>query len=204
MAIIDWLASFKPGEIVWVEGLMAALFVRLPYELAKRRRPVVHSRADALDATLLVLFVVLLIGPPAVALNSTWFAFADWPHQTPLPLAIGTALMLFALWMLVRVHAALGDTWSRSLRIREGQPLVTDGIYARLRHPMYAAGLLVGLAQLALLDNWVAGMGGLLAMAGIVIIRVPREEAMMIEWYGEAYCAYRRRTGAILPWFGRR
>lgn len=199
MHVVDWLLSFTPGEIVWIVGLLAAFLIRLPWEVRKYRRKVVHSRVDALDVTLLVLCIACLVGLPVVALNTPLFAFADWRAATPLPFAVGTALMLFALWVLIQVHAALGDAWSRSLRIREGQTLVTTGIYGRIRHPMYSAGVLIGLGQLALLENWVAGAGGLIGMAGILFVRVPREEAMMIDWYGDSYRAYMGRTGAFLP-----
>jgi len=33
----------------------------------------------------------------------------------------------------------------------------------------------------------------------LFFLRVPREEQMMIDPFGEAYRAYRQRTGAIFP-----
>jgi len=59
--------------------------------------------------------------------------------------------------------------------------------------------LLVGLGQALLVANWIAGLSGLAATALLMAVRLPREEAMMIEQFGDRYRDYRRRVGAILP-----
>jgi len=75
----------------------------------------------------------------------------------------------------------LGRQWSHTLEVAEKHVLVTDGIYARIRHPIYASLVLWAAAQPFLLQNVVAGWGGAVAIAAEVwLVRVPREEAMMI------------------------
>ena len=64
---------------------------------------------------------------------------------------------------------------------------------------MYAAFLLFGIAQALLLPNWIAGWSGLVAVILLCVLRMPREEAMMCEFFGEEYRQYRRRTGRIVP-----
>lgn len=44
-----------------------------------------------------------------------------------------------------------------------------------------------------------AGVGGIVAVALIWLVRVPREEAMMVERFGDAYREYMSRTGRLLP-----
>ena len=68
---------------------------------------------------------------------------------------------------------------------------MTEGIYRRVRHPMYSAFWLWAIAQVLLLPNWIAGFAGLAGFA--VSSRVAREERMMLENFG--YCAYMARTG---------
>ena len=78
------------------------------------------------------------------------------------------------------------------------QQLVTDGIRARMRHPVYLAHLCEMLA-------WSVGTGlavcwGLTAFAvvtGVVMIRL--EDAELEERFGNSYRAYRRSVPAILP-----
>ena len=114
--------------------------------------------------------------------------------------AVGSAVLeMCGLWLFWRSHRDLGANWSPSLEITEQHTLVTRGVYARVRHPMYAAQALLALAQMLLLPNGLAGIGGLLMFLAFYLVRVPREEQMMREHFGEAYTAYAARTGRILP-----
>lgn len=77
--------------------------------------------------------------------------------------------------------------------------LVTQGIYRHMRHPIYAAQWLWGIAQPLLLQNWIAGLAGLVSFLPVYLYRVPREEQMMLEHFGEEYRSYMGRTGRIIP-----
>ena len=96
-------------------------------------------------------------------------------------------------------HRDLGANWSPSLEINSQQTLTTEGVYGVLRHPMYASQCLYSLAQALLLQNWIAGLAGLAAFVPMYLVRVPREEQMMLDHFGDAYRAYGERTGGILP-----
>jgi protein-S-isoprenylcysteine O-methyltransferase Ste14 len=54
-------------------------------------------------------------------------------------------------------------------------------------------------AQPLLLHNWIAGFGLILLFIPLYLIRVPREERMMLEHFGDEYRDYMRRTGRIFP-----
>ena len=82
--------------------------------------------------------------------------------------------------------------------------LVTAGIYKYIRHPMYASQWLWVIAQVLLLPNWLAGVGGLLLFLPLYFVRVPLEEQMMLAQFGEQYRAYMQRTGRVLPRLGGR
>ena len=103
------------------------------------------------------------------------------------------------LWLLWRAHTDLGSNWSDSLQLQQGHELVTSGIYQRIRHPMYAAGWLFGIAQALLLPNWITGLSGLVSFGLLYCLRVPREEQMMLKEFGAAYRAYMDRTGRVIP-----
>jgi len=84
--------------------------------------------------------------------------------------------------------------------LRERHTLVTTGVYAWVRHPMYTGFWLMALAQLLMLPNWVAGPAGLLGFGTLFFGRVGREEAMMLRGFGDEYRAYMGRTARIVPW----
>jgi len=83
------------------------------------------------------------------------------------------------------------------LKVRENHVLVTAGVYKYVRHPMYAAFWLHGVARPLLLPNWLAGSAGLV---GFGLLFFEREEQMMIETFGEHYRAYTARTSRVVPW----
>ncbi len=84
-----------------------------------------------------------------------------------------------------RIHAAKSE-------------LVTDGLYAYVRHPQYSAlFLLIG----SLLIQWPALLSWLMApILFITYLRLARrEEREMIEKFGARYLIYRAQTPAFLP-----
>jgi len=76
---------------------------------------------------------------------------------------------------------------------------VTHGVFRHIRHPMYAAHWLWGIAQVFLLQNWIAGFSMLVTFLPSYLYRGRVEEEMMIDHFGDAYCEYMARTGRIIP-----
>ena len=76
---------------------------------------------------------------------------------------------------------------------------MTNGVYSRLRHPMYSAFWLWALAQVLLLPNWIAGPAGLVGFGTLFFGRVWREERLMMETFGEEYRNYMARTDRVIP-----
>ncbi len=107
--------------------------------------------------------------------------------------------MASGLWLFWRSHADLGDSWSVTLELNADHRLVTRGVYRFVRHPMYTSFFVSGLGQALLLANWVAGPSALVAVALLVLVRVPHEEKMMIDQFGDEYRDYMRRTGGLVP-----
>ncbi len=103
------------------------------------------------------------------------------------------------MWLFWRSHTDLGNNWSVTLEVRSTHQLVTHGVYRTIRHPMYAAFLLLAAAQVLLLPNWIAGWSALATVGLMCIIRVPREESMMCEFFGVEYHRYMRSTGSVVP-----
>ena len=114
-------------------------------------------------------------------------------------IGLGAIVFVFSLALRWRAHADLGRYWSFTVETADDHALVTRGIYGVLRHPIYVSMILWAVAQPLLLQNAVAGFGGVVAAACIWLVRVPLEERMMLERFGTAYRDYLSRTGRILP-----
>ena len=126
------------------------------------------------------------------------FAFADYP-LCPIPLIAGTLCLALGLWLFHRSHADLGTNWSITLEIREGHRLVTQGVYRRIRHPMYAALFIYSLGQVLALPNWIAGPSYLVTFGILFALRVGFEERMMVEEFGDEYREYMRKSQRLVP-----
>jgi len=137
--------------------------------------------------------IVHLIRP-----RSGFLAFAEYAFQ-PWAAWLGTIVFAVSLWLFRRTHKDLGRNWSVSLDIRETHKLVTQGVYAKVRHPMYSAFWLWAIAQALLLPNWIAGLSGIVGFGTLFFGRVFEEERMMEKAFGTEYRDYMRRTWRILP-----
>ena len=81
----------------------------------------------------------------------------------------------------------------------EGHTLITSGIYRQIRHPMYASQFIWSIAQMLLIQNWIAGPAGLIVLVPFYLLRRRAEETMMLEQFGDQYREYLESTGSILP-----
>ena len=134
----------------------------------------------------------------AYAINPKWLEFADlsfpvWARWT----GVGIALAGFALLQWAQV--TLGKSWSDTPRMMKEQTLITSGPYRTIRHPSYTAFLLILGSTLFISSNWLIG----LCWAGMTTLetvsRIGFEESLMIEYFGEQYREYMKKTGRLLP-----
>ncbi len=112
---------------------------------------------------------------------------------------IGVILFAASIWLYGRAYTDLGKNWSARMEILTEQALVTEGVYGYIRHPVYAAMFLWGLAQPLLIHNWIAGFGLLALFIPLYLTRMPREEKMLIAHFGETYVGYMQRTNRLIP-----
>jgi protein-S-isoprenylcysteine O-methyltransferase Ste14 len=139
-----------------------------------------------------------MLGLPVVALATPILDWARYAVYGPVA-GLGCGLALAGLWIFRRAHVDLGRNWSPTLELREGHRIIQTGIYARVRHPMYLAIILLTLAQAAMFGNWLAGPAGLIAFLALYLARVTNEERMMQDRFGPEWQAYVARTGRLLP-----
>lgn len=187
---------------LFLAGLIAEEIIRFPHRRRQRQawraKRLAETRTSPLDFALDMLAFVGMNIIPLIYILTPWLDFADYA----LPLWarwLGVPLMAGALWLLWRAHAGLGRNWSPTLQIIESHSLVTDGVYRHIRHPIYAAVWLMGLAQFLLLANWIAGPARLLLFLPVYLVRVPREEQMLLDHFGNEYRVYMDQTGAVIP-----
>jgi protein-S-isoprenylcysteine O-methyltransferase Ste14 len=166
-----------------------------------------HTQRHLTHEAKLLLLLRPLLGLPWYGVVLGWLFAPRWVTWSflPAPLWLRTAGVLLGglgLLLLWRSHAALGKNFRPTLEISPGQQLVTIGPYARVRHPIYAAFLLLLASTGFLSANWFIGTVGIALIASITVVRIPAEEALLEQHFGECYRQYRQRTPALLPGAG--
>ena len=184
--------------VSYLIGLIVGSFIRAWYlRKYKQDRKAIFREGGFVVGLLASLWGVAIL-LPLLYMFTRWLSFADFD----LPVWggwIGVATFAVALWLLWRSHADLGRNWRVTTEIREGHKLVTSGIFRYIRHPMYSAHFLWGIAQALLIHNWIAGLASLIIFLPMYLLRVRREEQMMLEKFREEYRLYMRQTGRIIP-----
>lgn len=133
-----------------------------------------------------------------------WLFSARWVEAFILPLpdslrwsgaAVGATAILLAFFG----HRALGANFRPTLGLHANHRLVTSGPYARIRHPIYAAFLLLMLSGFLLSANWLMGVSGISLLLLVFLLRIPEEEQQLRHKFGAEYASYACRTGAFVP-----
>ena len=187
-----WIA-----KVVVVAATLTMLAIRAPHGSRSRHVKVVKSHKTSLETGLLVLaWIGFFI--PLIWLASPVLSFAEYALR-PGPLVAGVTCLVIGLWLFYKSHADLGPNWSLTLEVREQHRLVTQGVYRRIRHPMYLALLLYAIGHALVIPNWVAGASNLVAFTIVFALRVHAEERMMSDAFGDEYAAYAARTKRLVP-----
>jgi len=187
------------AAIVWFVGLVGWYIIRHPFARKAKKTQVKTSLYDYRESFLLAVASLGLFVIPAIYVWTGFPAPLDRPF-IPAIAWLGLLAQCAALWLFRRSHVDLGRNWSISLEVRDQHALVKNGVYRLVRHPMYSSFFLLGLAQMLLLPNWLAGGSGLVGAGVLYAFRVKREEQMMLESFGEEYRAYMKDTKRLIPW----
>lgn len=192
----------KIFRFVYLIGLVTGSVIRARYTKGMRNDSITEDRRTVADTILLAIATIGMAPLPFTYLMSSRLDRAN--YRLPRVLhklcgIVGTLTYVASLIMLWRSHADLGRNWTPTLQIKSDHDLITNGVYRRIRHPMYAAHILWAIAQALLLRNWIAGPSMLVSTTPLYIYRMPREERMMLEVFGDGYRNYMARTGRVIP-----
>jgi len=185
------------AKAVVLAASVAMVLIRAPHGNRSRKVKVVRSRRGRLEVALLTV-AWLSFFVPFLWIFTPLLSFADHTLH-PVPFFAGILCYVVGLWIFHRSHADLGEFWSITLEVREKHRLVTQGIYRRIRHPMYLGLFLYSLGQALVVPNWVAGPSYGVAFGLLFTLRIGAEEKMMREAFPQEYEAYAARTKRLIP-----
>ena len=130
---------------------------------------------------------------PDFARGSSWTA-VRWA---------AAAVAVVCLALSIECWARMGSRWRMAVVPGERTELVTGGLYARIRHPIYALSITLMACSAVVVPTL-----PMLAVAAthvcLMLIKARNEEAFLYGVHGEVYARYCGRTGRFFPRSARR
>jgi protein-S-isoprenylcysteine O-methyltransferase Ste14 len=141
--------------------------------------------------------LVLWLSPFVYLIDPGWMAWSkiglpEWVRWLGIGIGILCAISIY--WLFSSIGSGITPTSAT----RKEHKLVTHGPYRWVRHPLYTVGSSMFIAFGMMADNWFIALLGILAFIGMAA-RTPKEEANLIEKFGDEYREYMHRTGRFLP-----
>ena len=112
-------------------------------------------------------------------------------------LMIAAGLVVMVVAVIVWISAVFGSHMVES--VKTGQ-LMTSGIYAWVRHPVYSSFLLLNCGLLLIQANWWLLTLPFIYWAALTILMKRTEERWLENEFGEEYTQYAARVNRIFPW----
>jgi protein-S-isoprenylcysteine O-methyltransferase Ste14 len=183
-------------DVAWVGWLCYWLGEPL-YERARGRTKTVVKRGRG--ALVSYLLLMGAFGVLQISFTGQLGLLGAGPLPSSAPVVIfGMLLALAGLSFSVWARVYLGNNWSPTAVLKEGQELVSTGPYAVVRNPIYL-GLTVAIIGTGLVFG---GYRVLLSIACVLLfswVRIREEERLMSDQFGRAFESYKERVRAFLP-----
>ena len=195
------------GDWCWLNGwlflISLALNITIGYAIINNKNPrVLRNRAKLKKTGLTAktrqaassdrfIYPMMALGYfGAIILSALGHRFG-WVSLT-FPIVLVGLLLLNVGVVIMNIAQLQNAHASKVLDINQGQVLVDTGLYAHVRHPLYAGAILMGLAiPIALGSLW--GLLPALLGALALVLRIKFKEAMLVKGM-EGYTDYQERV----------
>lgn len=141
--------------------------------------------------------LVLWLSPVVYLINPAWMAWAKIGLPDPIR-RLGVGIGVLCVFGIYWLFSSIGSGITPVSATRKEHKLSTSGPYRWVRHPLYTVGSSFYISFGLISDNWFIILMGVLAFIAMAI-RTPKEEANLIEKFGDEYREYMKRTGRFFP-----
>ena len=198
LIVVGVLLFVPAGTLDYWQGWLFVALLFVPMFIAGvvlmfRNPELLRKRLEAKEEEKEQKWVVALSGLLFIAMfvvaglnrRYLWWMLSDW--------AVYTAAVLFLVGYLLYAEVLRENVWlSRTIEVQEHQKVVDTGLYGIVRHPMYAATLILFLTMpLVLASPWAFVI--MLFYIPVIDKRI-RNEEMVLEEGLEGYKEYKKRV----------
>lgn len=122
------------------------------------------------------------------------------PEQSFIIQSLGFILVLIGVSIAIFARKTLGVNWvpAAEYQVKQRQRLVTTGIYAYIRHPIYLSVFLSITGGELVAQSYLLAMGFLFLAEGYK--QSYCEEKLLLDHFGNLYKTYMKRTKMFIPY----
>lgn len=161
---------------------------------------------QSLERFMWVIWVPLVAGwilLPWQALERVdgWLALPAFARGVGAYAALRVAAALIAVACLagtIKCWSRMGKDWRMAVTPGEDQALITDGMFSRVRHPIYALSILLMACTMVVVPTVPMLALGAVHIA-LMVVKAVNEERHMLARHGAAYASYLEATGRFVP-----
>ena len=198
LLLVALLLFLPAGTIRYPGGLLFLCLLFVPMLLLgiimlARARDLLAKRLDVKEKQGTqkgVVAVMGLIFLGGFILSGLDFRFG-W-SKVPLPIVIAASVLFLVGYALYAEVMRENAYLSRTVKVEEGQTVISTGLYAVVRHPMYMASVLMFLSLPLILGSWYALI--LFAVYPILMVVRIRGEETLLTAELKGYAEYKRKV----------
>ena len=112
---------------------------------------------------------------------------------------LGVIILFAGMALFAWAHYHLDHSFYSLVASKKDHELVTSGPYRWVRHPIYTGYIATYIAGGLVASNLVLTFVPVIFFGLMIINRIPREEAVMREEFGQDYIDLEKKTGRLLP-----
>ncbi|MEX5720675.1 methyltransferase family protein [Geodermatophilus maliterrae] len=156
------------------------------------------AQAGWWGGVLFVVAIVLGLAGPLLAVAGTV------PARVPAAVQVlGLLVALSGFAATLAAQTGMGASWRIGVDPAERTELVTDGVFAHVRNPVFTAMLLAQAGVVLMVPTPVSVLGLVVLVVAVQLQVRAVEEPHLEAVHGVAYTAYAARTGRFVPGVGR-
>jgi protein-S-isoprenylcysteine O-methyltransferase Ste14 len=141
----------------------------------------------------------VMVATTVIGIGLSCFGYLDFGKidflRVPLTV-IGAALVAFGVYLFYGAHYK-----ARLFEQVEKNKLVTTGVYAIVRNPVYSGFLSICTGAVCVAANWVLFVIPVFCWGFMTVVLIFSEEKWLKDLYGTEYVRYCSRTNRCIPWF---
>ena len=194
-ALVGFTGNWNGPTVVALALAAAVTFFDLGRrDRAERRGPAAAFHADPFGRAMPLAFLAVL----AAGAFDNRAPEVAWEHPGIYGV-VGALVILTGMVLRWSAAAALGRHFTVVLSLLDDHELVATGPYRWLRHPNYAALLLVAFGTATMARSPLAIGVTLVTWLPVALLRIHAEERVLHERLGDVFLEYRRGRWCLVP-----